>query len=151
MKELTINGIKDIDEVKEIEIPSKEPETFTKQEKKEYIRESNKEPIAKQNGIMAISKSKFYLLLSILIVVVLLFGLNIIWSNVIFSGKDFASNVTIENINNIDTPDVPITQEIQNDFTIENKIEIPVDIQEEIDEIKDTVDKILDEVKNQTA
>jgi len=167
-----IEKIDGVDEIQEIEYTKKEQEPIikkepsspykkpsnpyeediteeqepTRKEKKQFIKESNKEPEAKKYGAKVMKKSTYIM---IWITIGILISL-LVWSNTVFSLKDFSpdNNFTINNDHtiNVDSPDV--TTPINNNFTIinENKMEIPQDIINNI--TKEIADKIILELNS---
>jgi len=129
MKKLTDEGIEEVDEVVDIDTPPKEPKPeepveYTKQEKKQVIKEFNEKPPVKNNGIMAIEKKKFYLFLIFGAVFLFLMATYIVWHSISFGRKDFSTNITLNN--QIDTPDVPVT--VNPTININNTIIFPNEI-----------------------
>jgi len=114
MKKLTNDGLEEVDEVVEVDLPSKEkqdpePEQneITKEEKKEEIRKFNKNPTTKQYGVVAINRKFLYIYLIITTILILgLIATNIFWFNYSFSQKDFGTNITLNN--QVESPDIPI-------------------------------------------
>jgi len=111
-------------------LPPQYQQPPTKKETRKLIRETNTDPEAERHGLRVMKKSTYiaiWVLVGILV-------LSLIWTNTIFSLKDFGTNITImdENIINVDTPDINITTPIQNqnNFTIinENNLHIPQDV-----------------------
>jgi len=103
------------------------------------------------SGIKKESNSKNYittiLFLSIFLV---LFLIAIIWTNLIFSSKEFSSTIN----NNVDTPDIPVninnpidvTNNYDNQYKINNTVIIQID--EEIAKL--LAKEVLDIIKNET-
>ena len=98
----------------------------TSEEKKEAINNFNNNPTTKEFGVIAIKKSTYWILMifGILLITTLIGGT--IWFNISFYGKDFAPNL----INNIDTPDVNMTNNYEHitNIYINNSVEIPEEL-----------------------
>ena len=129
MERLTDEGLEGIDKIVDVELPTREiPKEIlkpTKEEKKEEIKKFNENPATKNFGVMAISKKTYYGLWIFAGVILFLFALNIIWSNVLYAGKDMGTNITINNQQ--ETPNIPINVENNNthNIYINNTIIIP--------------------------
>jgi len=129
-KILTKEGIKEVDEVYDVNNDSKED----KKEKvipeapkiKEEIKKFNENPVTKQYGIVAMKKTTYVGIWIFAVVCILLFAINMIWYNSILSSKEFTNNI------NVDTPDVNMTNieanNVFNNFTINNTIIFPNNI-----------------------
>jgi len=126
--------IKKLDFYKHPEV--KEEPKITKQEVKEIIKQANKDPEAKRVGARVMRKSTYTMIWATIGVLVLL----LIWSNTVFSLKDFSPEVNINNDHKIETT-IPTTN--NNNFTInnENNIEISKDVINNM--TKEIADKVI--------
>jgi len=115
----------------------------TRQETRQLIREANNEPEAIRHKVKAIKKST-YVMIWVTIGILLML---LIWTNTIFSLKDFATIINITNDHTINV-DNPTTNNLNNTFTIinENNLNIPDDVIENITE--EIADKIISELNN---
>ena len=122
--------------------PREEPrvEKPTYKEKKEYIKESNEHPEAKRYGVKAMKKST-YIMMWVTIGIILSL---LIWSNTVFSIKDFSpqNNFTINNNPTIETT-VPTTNNNHNNFTIVNENQLTIS-DDKLNNLSESIaDKIL--------
>jgi hypothetical protein len=119
------------------------------------VKNWNNKPEVKSAGVMAVSKKTYYGIWTFAIIVVLLLATNIVWSNINVSTGKMQGNVSV--INNVDTPDVPVTvndqdtNNYQNNFTIQNNntIIVTVDVGDQLaQQIADEFEKIINNNTN---
>lgn len=149
---LTKSGVKDI-RTENIDIPKKEsqikplPKENSRIPVKEAVRDWNNKPEVKSAGVVAITKIERVGIWIFAILCFVLLATHVIWSNVNISSGKMQGNISL--VNNVDTPDVPVTVNDQdtnnyhNNFTIQNNNTIIIDINVD-DEI---AQKIADEVQ----
>lgn len=157
---LTKKGVEKDIKSEDLDLPRRQdpPQEVKKQDPvKDPVKEWNNKPEVKSAGIMAVSKKTYYGIWAFAIIVVLLLGTHIVWSNINVSTGKMQGNVSV--VNNVDTPDVPVTvndqdtNNYQNNFTIQNNnsVIVNIDVGDEIaEQIAEEVKKIISNNTNST-
>ena len=110
------------------EIPKEDPVPSIP--KKEIIKEYNKKPEVKANGVKLISKKTYNILIIALISIFVLFAINMVWENSLINkiaNKDFSDNINVNPVNNVNVTDADtIENTYENEYTINNYNNITV-------------------------
>ena len=142
----------EIDEYETIELEPKEkpvkpqpPERTVRQITKEW----NKKPSVRRLGLIAIKKSSFWILISLIIIFLIIIFIGIVGGLIAFNNKSFSTNVSINN----NMPDIPvnITNDYNNNFdnSFDNRHTINVNLD---DDIADKIaEQVLEIIENETA
>lgn len=119
----------------------------SKKETKELIKESNNDPEAKRHKVKAMKKSTYIMLWVFASICLILFMTQVVWSNTNLSNfiETQINKTGIEVNNNItvNSPDIPITNNYENNSTVNINIDIG-------DEIADTIASDIIEIINNT-
>jgi len=121
----------------------------TKEERNEVVKQANADPEAKKYGVKAMKKSTYFTILGFAGFLMILLTINIFWSNINLTGKEFGTNLTVNTPVNIGVNSTAqITTPINNNFTIINENEIYLS-EEVLGNITENIaDKVISELNS---